>query len=639
MLRRLFYVIIYITSGLTNAYADEENILNKPNKHSSLNGYKQSRLLGNDIGLFLDPLIKSAQSNFHIPGVTVSIVQNGEMLFSRGYGYADEKNKVLVDPDTTQFPVASVSKLFTFTAIMQLVEKGDLSLDDHVADILEFDEINHQYTPITIRQLMNHSAGFEESFLGSSLSSDSTQDEPLLEYIRKFRQERVRENGKYIVYSNYGVILAGAIIEKVKAMPFERYMQNKILSPLNMKQSIFESSTASKEHSLTQAIGHYWNGINYNENRKYFIRHGMLPTAGLKTTANDMAKYMIFHLENGENIKSEVLSFESIKKMHSELKRNHPALDSVNYGFWSNKMSGYKSLEHEGVSNGFVSKLSMIPELNLGVFISTNSSSGYQLTNMFTQNIINHFFTSKKVNSKIKNNIDLSKYEGNYLMLWGNSSGIEKLTSMSTKVKIQNSCLAVWIGFEQGQWCPIGDQVFVNSSNGERIAFKVDDNDDALMLSHDMVFKKIGLFENSRFFLLVCVLATILSIIILLINLIYRIKNTESSIKEKIFLRVLGLTATLWSGFIGSLFYTLISASTSFISHVHAVFPDPSTVIGQWIIIGVLCCIVYLIAKIKNYWMQRKDRKFVKIFQSIYIFFLALLVIWSLEFNLIGFQY
>ncbi len=311
---------------------------------------------------FTNQTIKTAQKKLHIPGISLSIVKNGKFLFSKGYGWSDEKNRLLIMPEKCQIPVASISKALTFTALMQFVENGRISLEDSVSEILEFEDINGQYSPITVQQLINHTAGFEESFFGTLLTNDDLPDPSLREYIRKFRQQRVRPNGEHIVYSNYGVSLAGAIIEKISGVPFEDYMHDNLLFPLGMHRSEFSASKIAMEGSPNRVIGHAWTGEQYIDNRDYYLRRGTFPSAGLKTTANDMAKFMLFHLTKGQSAKTHILSPETLNTMHTQLKRNHPQIGGNAYGFWSKNLLGYTTLEHEGILNGVISKMVMIPQ-------------------------------------------------------------------------------------------------------------------------------------------------------------------------------------------------------------------------------------------------------------------------------------
>lgn len=592
-----------------------------------------------NIEIFTDEIANGAQQKWHIPGVAISIVKDGELLFSKGYGQADEKNNVQVNPTSTQFPVGSISKTFTFTALMQLVQNRDITLDDHVADLLEFDEINHQYTPITIRQLFSHSTGFEESFLGSSATDGESNDTPLMEYIRKFREERVRQNGKYIVYSNYAVTLAGAVIEKVKGVPFEIYMHEYILSPLKMNESAFYSSKIPTVGEHSRAVGHQWTGNGFIENREHYLRRGNYPSAGLLTTAEDMAKFMLFHLSNGSTEHSVVLAPEMIKRMHFVIKNNHPELPGITHGIWSNNIMGYKSLEHDGMLDGVASRMLMIPELNLGIFISTNSNNGYRLTQQFDRRLLAKFFPNKRMESPVKQNIDLTKYVGNYLMMWGNSSSIEHLTATPIYVSAQTNYLTAWIGFAEGHWYPLGNDVFENKLTGEKIAFTLDETENLLLLTHDMVFEKISYFENSKNFLYFCVIAFVLSVLLLLISLIKLFLNSNDTSEEKRFLNILNISAVLWVTFIASLLFTIFSSAGILAPEIYVHFPDKATIVGQWVLIAVILCVSYLIANLKRYWLGISGKKVSRTFNTLYIGLIIFLLAWSAEFNLIGFQY
>jgi len=592
-----------------------------------------------NIEKFADEITKGAQQKWHIPGVTISIVKDGKLLFSKGYGQADKKNKILVNSTLTQFPVGSISKAFTFTALMQLVQNGDITLDDHVSDLLDFEEIDRQYTPITIRQLFSHSTGFEESFLGSSAADGESNDTPLMEFIQKFREERVKQNGKYIVYSNYAVTLAGAVIEKIKGVPFEVYMHEYILSPLKMNESAFYSSNIPMTGEHGRAVGHQWTGNGFIDNREHYLRQGNYPAGGLLTTADDMAKFMLFHLSNGSTEHSGVLAPEMIKRMHSVLKKNHPELPGITHGIWSNNIRGYKSLEHDGMLDGVASRMLMIPELNLGIFISTNSSNGYRLTQQFDRLLLAKFFPNKQPESSVKQNIDLTKYAGSYLMMWGNSSSIEHLTAAPTYVSAQTNYLTAWIGFSEGHWYPLGNDVFENKQTGEKIAFKIDENENLLLLTHDMVFEKISFFENSKNFLYSCVIGFILSVLLLVKSLVTLFIKSNYTSEEKRFLNSINLLAALWVAFIASLAFTIVSSASNLAPEIYVHFPDKATIIGQWVLTASILCVGYLIANLKSYWCGISGKKISRTINTLYIGLIIFLLAWSVEFNLIGFQY
>src|SRR5205809_7198952 len=189
-----------------------------------------------DFETFLDALIPSQLRNRNIAGAVVSVVKDGQALFQKGYGYADVEEKKPVLPDQTLFRPGSVSKLFTATAVMQLVEQGKVDLNRDVNDYLDFAIPKTYPEPVTLRRLLTHTAGFEETLKNLFVAHESDL-KPLRTYLVNQMPQRIFRTGKVVSYSNYGFTVAGYIVEHVSGEKFERYIDNHILKPLRMTNS------------------------------------------------------------------------------------------------------------------------------------------------------------------------------------------------------------------------------------------------------------------------------------------------------------------------------------------------------------------------------------------------------------------
>src|SRR5947208_2438424 len=192
-----------------------------------------------DFETFLDALIPSQLQNRNIAGAVVSVVKDGQVLFQKGYGYADFEAKKPVLPDKTLFRPGSISKLFTAIAVMQLVEQGKLELDRDVNGYLDFAIPKTYPDPVTLRQLLTHTAGFEDTLKNLFVAHESDL-KPLRTYLVNQMPARIFAPGKVPSYSNYGFTLAGYIVERVSGERFERYIENHILKPLRMTNSTFD---------------------------------------------------------------------------------------------------------------------------------------------------------------------------------------------------------------------------------------------------------------------------------------------------------------------------------------------------------------------------------------------------------------
>src|SRR5690625_17783 len=193
----------------------------------------------------IDDIMKEKVSDEHIPNAVVTIVHKGEVIFQEGYGFSDLKAEATVDPETSLFRIGSTSKLFTWTAVMQLVEQGDLDLDTDINEYLDFEIPAQIYKskdaapePITLRNLLTHTPGFED-YSDNIFTLIEDEHLSLEDYVKELLPERVFPAGEIIAYSNYGTALAGYIVEQVSGQDFSEYIEQFIYSPLEMNHSSF----------------------------------------------------------------------------------------------------------------------------------------------------------------------------------------------------------------------------------------------------------------------------------------------------------------------------------------------------------------------------------------------------------------
>jgi CubicO group peptidase (beta-lactamase class C family) len=179
----------------------------------------------------MDGTINAQLMAHHIPGATVAVVKDGKLIFAKGYGYADVDKPNPVLANETLFRVGSISKLFVWTAMMPLAEQVKLDLDADINVYLKDFQIPASYPrPITLKDLMTHTAGFEDLATGGRLFVGNASDiMPLGNYLKDEMPTRVRPPGEITTYSNYGAALAAYIVEQVSGMPFDKYVDENIL--------------------------------------------------------------------------------------------------------------------------------------------------------------------------------------------------------------------------------------------------------------------------------------------------------------------------------------------------------------------------------------------------------------------------
>ena len=204
-------------------------------------------LTASDVEAFLDGIVPLQLERDDIAGATIAIVKDGKLLFAKGYGYSDYEKKKPVSAEETLFRPGSVSKLFTWTAVMQLVEQGKLDLDRNVNDYLDFKIPDAFGQPITLKNLLTHTPGFEEQI--KDLFTVGSESPNLGAYLKTHIPTRIYPPGTVPAYSNYGTALAGYIVERVSGRPFNEYVEENIFKPLGMDS--FNFSPAPSAHSCS----------------------------------------------------------------------------------------------------------------------------------------------------------------------------------------------------------------------------------------------------------------------------------------------------------------------------------------------------------------------------------------------------
>jgi CubicO group peptidase (beta-lactamase class C family) len=321
-----------------------------------------------DVEALLDGYLPYALHQADIAGAVVVVVKGGEVLFQKGYGYADQADHQPVDPQNTLFRAGSVSKLFTWTAVMQLVEQKRIKLDGDIAAYLDFKIPSYHGQPITMRNLMTHTAGFQDSL--KDLVTGKASAPELGVFLKKQVPDRIFPPGQVTSYSNYGAALAGYIVERVSGQSFDDYIEQHILKPLDMQQTTFRQPLPV---TLVPKMSRGY--IAATDGPNPFEMFGPAPAGGISVTGSDMAKFMIAHLQNGEYAGHHILEPATAQLMHeSAFTTVSPALNRMTLGFIQSNHNGRRIVGHDGDTRLFHSSLLLFLDDNVGLFVSLNSA-------------------------------------------------------------------------------------------------------------------------------------------------------------------------------------------------------------------------------------------------------------------------
>lgn len=357
-----------------------------------------------ELEAFVDGLVEEAMARDHIAGVTVSVVQGGQTVLKKGYGFASFSPVRRVDPDRTLFRIGSISKTFTWIAVMKAVEEGKIRLDAPVNAYLppELQVPNQGFDqPIRMLDLMDHAPGFEDRALGQLFEDNYDQVRPLTVYLRYSRPKRVRPPGVVSSYSNYGAALAGEAAANVAKTPYERLIEDEILVPARLSHTTFREPhparpglPAPMPASLAADVaqGYSWAGAGFRA-RPYEYIGQVAPAGAASSTAADMARYMLLHLGNGVIDGVSVYGPRTAEAFRTPIRATAPGINGWAHGLVVMTLpGGHVGYGHDGGTLSFFSDMVLVPDLGLGVFVSTNTPGGAAFSDTLAPAIVRQFY-------------------------------------------------------------------------------------------------------------------------------------------------------------------------------------------------------------------------------------------------------
>lgn len=573
-------------------------------------------LPGPELEAFVDGVIRDAMAADNIPGVTVSVVQNGQTVLKKGYGFARlEPTARPVDPDRTLFRLASISKTFTWIAVMREVEAGRIRLDSPINLYLpEQVQVRDQgfTTPVRVRDLMSHTPGFEDRALGQLFERDPARVRPQLLYLRQERPRREFEPGTTPAYSNYGVNLAGAALAYVSQQPFERIIERDITGPLGMSRTTFRDPYPARPDlpapmpaslAADVADGFFWTGAGWRKRPYEYTSHGA-PAGGASSTAADMARYMSMILAGGSLDGAVIYGPRTAEGFRTPQWRPHPGVAGPAHGFLPFPLPGGRTgWGHDGVLLSFRSSMVVVPELGLGVFIAANGESGERLTTEMVGRIVQRFYgpapTLPAPGSEwLKANA--SAFEGQYVANRRSFHGLERLIGLvngRVEVSVTDAGVLVISGRNgTSRWIPVDAKGRFRQADGWRtLAFEMKDGRAVSYFSgggvngHQRVgfLGGMGWFTNLGLLTLIASLATLAGVGLRMRLRDYRetpmqrrvslIQNTQSALWL-----LAAVTAGIWLGKTGD---------------VAAIFFDWP---GGWLLTASSCALVSTILSAAN---------------------------------------
>ncbi len=449
---------------------------------------------------FLDGVIETFMDEKNIAGAVVSVVHEGEIFLEKGYGYADVEEGIEVDPSSTMFRIASISKLFTWLSVMQLAEEGSVDLDRDVNEYLDFSIPETYEQPVTLRSLMSHTPGFEER-LYRLFAREPGDMLPMDEILPEQLPKRVRPPLRYASYSNHGTGVAQYVVERITGVSFEEYAHDKIIGPLGMTGTTFRQPLPdSLEGNLSK--GYASGGGKLNE--MYFEYIPMKGVGGASSSARDMAKFMNFLLDSTCTGDYCLLDSASYSRMKEPVVIHSEGMNPARHGFSDMSRNDTEIIGHGGATFWFHSILAILPEHNTGIFVSFNSSGGSGVSGKVLEKFAERYYPDPRplFETVTLQQEELERFTGSYFSNRRSHSDFFKIRALDGVTEITTADGKLRMVEPDGEttfWLPVDETTFRKEDSNERIAFEMEEEEASYMFkeySPFIAFERITRFYN-----------------------------------------------------------------------------------------------------------------------------------------------
>jgi CubicO group peptidase (beta-lactamase class C family) len=442
----------------------------------SLNAFTQVSIDRVSVEPFLDGVILSKLKDKNIAGATLSVVKDGEILFIKGYGYSDFDKRTPVNGDETLFRIGSISKMFVWLAVMQQVEQGNLDLNKDINHYLKDFKIPNTFEkPITLKHLMSHTPGFEDKLI-KLFTLDANDIKPLSQVLANDIPKRVRPAGVHASYSNHGTAIAAHIVELVSGKSWDEYVEQNIFNVLDMSSTTFRQPLPDSLMARISKGYKYESGLMIEKPFEYIP---LSPAGAVTTSATDMATFMLMLLEKGQYQDTAIIDTTIFNLMMTPVMYHAQGVNPCRYGFMDVSHKGVSIIGHGGATFWFHSLMALLPEHNMGIFLSFNSDGGGAATvDVLDAFLDNYLVTDYKPMPTISVEEDyLAQFAGEYMMNRYPHTDYLKLVSLMNRmmVSVENNKLKVVREGKTSYWLPVGTLLFQKENEADILAFKFDE--------------------------------------------------------------------------------------------------------------------------------------------------------------------
>lgn len=441
----------------------------------------------------IDTIVASEMERTHIPGVGLAIVKEGKTIYKNGYGTANVATGKKVDPDTTIFRIGSISKALTLLTLTRLIDDGRIDMDEDVSRYMDgIENPNNYRTPVQMRHLLTHTAGFDQIGLGRHiyefelpLDERKSKRPQIADFLGAGNLRRVTPAGDYYRYDTYGTTLAGAIIELVTGMRYPKAMKKELFEPIGMTRSFVE---VDERYMDDLAVGHGYNNGEY-QIAPYEV-YLTTPASSIDATPADMGRLLEALTGDGANAYGRLFTSKMAKEVLAPQFRPHPEFMGKTHGLEESRLWGMapdayaiRTVGHGGDMLGVKTFMIVVPSLKLGIFVAANRNreaggGPVSLWRPIINALLEHYGLEKGVKAfpvpQEPEQVDLREYVGNYYFgVFCHSCTAEEFdqgaweASYLRQITITNGMLALG----DDLYVPMGNDVFVRNDGYEKIYF------------------------------------------------------------------------------------------------------------------------------------------------------------------------
>lgn len=431
----------------------------------------------------LDGYVANAMADQYPPGMMVAVATR-DRVFVKAYGLADAEKNIRAT-DTTLFRIASISKTFVWAAVMMLVDEGKLSLDADVDSYLKTMKVGVPgMPPVTLRALMAHRPGFEDTF-GDFFQSKSGRT--FEEALARTKPERVARPGERTAYSNWGTDLAAQIVADVSGLPFDKFVEKRLLAPIGMASTIQHDPASISGLALNNPALEARLAAPHKLDRgapKAMTHDALEPlhaAGAIALDAYDAGRWLQFLLNDGVAGGKRLLSPEAFARMRTRAFKDRPFAPDFAHGFMENEIGGAITFGHGGTLSGFISDMTIAPSLGVGVFVAVNGAESPRLPDLVSRYVIEQFAraesypTAWPVKATPQMVEKAKSAAGAYLPNRRVYSKFEKITALGSEITLtanDDGSLVMTAGGKETRYYPLSDDLWSDRSRDRLFVYR-----------------------------------------------------------------------------------------------------------------------------------------------------------------------